>query len=112
MLVNDSMAPKTWLARLASNLPRHQTRNQMNESMVLNVVDKAHIKLIFKCMERSMAFEVGAMMRRSDTYLSKVTHKGTGDSRSTPQPPPPTPGPRPQAQGPQPPTLNPEIPKL
>jgi hypothetical protein len=49
--------------------------------MVLNVVDKAHIKLTFKCMERSISFEVGAMMRRSDTYLSKVTHKGTGDSR-------------------------------
>ena len=49
--------------------------------MVLNVVDKAHIKLTFKSMERSISFQVGAMMRRSDTYLSKVTHKGTGDSR-------------------------------
>lgn len=54
---------------------------QVNEFMTMTVTDKAHIRLSFKCQERSMSFEVGAMMRRSDTYLTKVTHFGTGESR-------------------------------
>ena len=54
---------------------------QVNDFMTITVVDKAHIQLIFKCQERRMIFEVGAMMRRSDTYLTKVTHMGTGESR-------------------------------
>lgn len=38
-------------------------------------------KLTDMLQERAMTFEVGALMRRSDTYLDKVTSMGSGDFR-------------------------------
>jgi hypothetical protein len=53
----------------------------INDCLTLTVEDRAKVRLDFRCQEQKMTFQVGKVMRRSDTYLHKVIGVGRGEER-------------------------------
>lgn len=53
----------------------------LNDCITLTVKDRANIQARFLCQEQKIVLEVGKVMRRSDTYLTKVIGTGTGNER-------------------------------
>ena len=53
----------------------------LNDFIQLRVVNQKEVTATFKVGENKVVFQLGKVMRRSDTYLDKVTSVGTGSER-------------------------------
>lgn len=53
----------------------------LNDFIFLQVVNQKEITATFRSGSNTVAFRLGKVMRRSDTYLDKITGVGTGDER-------------------------------
>jgi hypothetical protein len=53
----------------------------LNDFISLRVVNQKEVTATFKVGENKVVFQLGKVMRRSDTYLDKVTSVGTGSER-------------------------------
>jgi len=53
----------------------------LNDFIDLVVVNQKDIRATFHAGDKKVVFQMGKVMRRSDTYLDKVTGVGTGDER-------------------------------
>jgi len=53
----------------------------LNDFITLEVVNQKEVTATFRAGDNKLVFKLGKVMRRSDTYLDKVTGVGTGDER-------------------------------
>eukprot|EP00960_Hanusia_phi_P058316 763851-Hanusia_phi.AAC.1 len=54
---------------------------KINDFLSLNITDRQNIRCTFKAQDKVLFFELGQVMRRSDTYLDKVIGTGRGNER-------------------------------